>query len=74
MRVVLDANVVISGIIWSGPPHEILRRWLQGKATIPVSGPILAEYREVLKRMAGSSGSTIATKRNRLLTELSEMV
>ena len=74
MRVVLDANVVVSGIFWSGPPHQILRRWLQGEETLLVSAPILAEYREVLDRMAGSSGNAIFTKWNRLLTEISEMV
>lgn len=74
MRVVLDANVVISGIFWSGPPHAILRLWLQGKATLLVSVPILEEYRDVLERMTGSSDAAIFTKWNRLLTEISEIV
>lgn len=74
MRVVLDVNVVVSGIFWSGPPNAILRRWLQGKMTLLVSAPILVEYREVLERMTGSSGTAIFTKWNRLLTEFSEIV
>ena len=74
MRVVLDANVVISGIFWGGAPHSILRLWLQGRATILVSAPILEEYREVIQRMSGNSGAAIFTKWNRLLTEMSEMV
>ena len=25
MRVVLDTNIVVSGLLWSGPPHRLLR-------------------------------------------------
>ena len=74
MRVVLDVNVVISGIFWSGPPNAILRRWLEGKFTLLVSEPILAEYREVTLRMTGSRDPAIFTKWNRLFTELSEII
>ena len=74
MRVVLDANVVVSGIFWSGPPQKILKRWLEGELTLLVSGPILAEYGDVLRRMAGNQGGALFAKWNRLLTELSEFV
>lgn len=74
MRVVLDANVVVSGIFWSGPPQKILKRWLEGKLTLLASGPILAEYRDVLHRMTGNQGGALFAKWNRLLTELSEFV
>lgn len=74
MRVVLDANVVVSGIFWSGPPQEILRRWLEGRLTLVASGPILAEYRDVLRRMTGDQGAELFVKWNRLLTELSDVV
>jgi len=74
VRFVLDANVVISGIFWSGPPHKILRQWLDGKATLLVSTPILAEYREVLQRMCARQGLSIFAKWNLLFTELSEVV
>lgn len=74
MRVVLDANVVVSGIFWSGPPQKILERWLEGKLTILVSEPILAEYGDVLRRMTGNQGGALFSKWNRLLTELSEFV
>lgn len=74
MRIVLDANVVASGVFWSGPPHQILRRCLLGKETLLVSAPILAEYREVLKRLAGASGADIFRKWDVLLAETGEMV
>jgi len=30
MRIVLDTNVFVSGIFFSGPPHRILRVWRDG--------------------------------------------
>lgn len=74
MRVVLDANVVISGIFWGGPPQQILKLWLEGKLTLVMSAPILAEYQDVLRRMTGDEGADLFTKWNHYLTELSEFV
>ena len=31
MRVVLDTNVFVSGVFFSGPPHQILKAWSAGK-------------------------------------------
>jgi len=59
MRVVLDANVVVSGIFWSGPPQIILKRWIEGKLTLVASGPILAEYVDVLRRMTENQGGEL---------------
>ncbi len=44
MRVVIDTNVVISGIFFSGPPYKILRAWSEGLIQILVSEEILNEY------------------------------
>lgn len=73
MRIVVDANVVASGVFWSGPPSEVLKRWLRGMETLLVSAPILEEYRDVLERLAGGTNSTVA-RWNLLLTELGERV
>jgi len=74
MRVVVDANVVISGIFWGGPPQIILKRWLEGKLTLVMSALILAEYQDVLRRMTGNQGGDVFAKWNHFLTELSEFV
>lgn len=29
IRIVLDTNVFMSGIFWSGPPSQILRAWYE---------------------------------------------
>lgn len=34
MKVVLDTNVFISGIFWSGTPHEVLCLWPENGAIL----------------------------------------
>jgi uncharacterized protein len=48
-RVVLDTNVIISGL-WSGPPRKIIDSWQEGNIQVIVSQEILTEYLEVLER------------------------
>lgn len=52
MRVVLDTNVFVSGIFFTGPPYQILKAWQQQRLDLVVSAPILEEYRRVGKRLA----------------------
>ena len=44
MKVVLDTNVFISGVFFSGPPHQILTAWRDGKIQLAISQEILKEY------------------------------
>jgi predicted nucleic acid-binding protein len=44
VRLVLDTNVIISGIYFSGPPYEILDAWRRGLIEFVVSAEILDEY------------------------------
>ena len=57
MRVVLDTNVFVSGVFFSGPPARILEAWSRGEVTIVASPEILEEYyrvgRELRSRYAG---------------------
>lgn len=51
MRVVLDTNVVVSGLLKAdGPPGRILDLVLEGALELVVDHRILAEYRTVLRR------------------------
>ncbi len=52
MRVVLDTNVLISGIFFSGPPAQILTAWQAEKIQIVVSTEIIEEYWRVGERLA----------------------
>jgi putative PIN family toxin of toxin-antitoxin system len=47
VKVVLDTNVFISGVFFSGPPYQILKAWRDGKIQIVVSPEILDEYHRV---------------------------
>ena len=49
MRVILDANVFISGLLSKqGPPGQILDAWVAGQFSLFVSPPIVAEIQRVL--------------------------
>jgi uncharacterized protein len=51
MRVVLDANVLISAVIQAGPSYRIVSRWLDDAGLDVVICPaVLAEVEEVLRR------------------------
>ncbi len=52
MRVVLDTNVLVSAIFFSGPPSRILSAWLEDRIELAVSAEILAEYRGTATRIA----------------------
>ena len=47
MKVILDTNVFISGVFFSGPPYQILNEWRNGKIKLVISQEILREYRRV---------------------------
>lgn len=51
MRVVLDTNVLMSGIYFSGLPARILAAWTEGRFELVSSVEILAEYRRVGERL-----------------------
>ena len=47
MKVVLDTNVFVSGVFFSGPPFQILQAWRNGKIQLIISPEILDEYQRV---------------------------
>lgn len=50
MRAVLDTNVVVSALLWSGTPFQLLQAATNGLLTLCSSPALLAELREVLHR------------------------
>ena len=58
MKIVLDTNVFISGIFFSGPPSQILQAWKKKKIVITLSQDILDEYYRVAESLS-SKYSTI---------------
>lgn len=47
MRIVLDTNVLISGVFFGGIPGEILEAWSEGMVGLVLSPSIVDEYRRV---------------------------
>lgn len=52
MKIVLDTNVFISGIFFTGPPNTILKAWRDGRIQILISEEIIEEYRRVGELLA----------------------
>ena len=54
MKIVLDTNVLISGIFFSGLPGKILQFWHSREFQLAVSIEIIEEYLNVAERLANS--------------------
>ena len=51
MRVVVDTNVLISGVFFGGFPRKILRASVEGRIRACASLEILNEYQEIIREM-----------------------
>lgn len=47
MRIVVDTNVLVSGVFFGGAPSQVLGAWRDGRVELLVSPEILDEYRRV---------------------------
>jgi putative PIN family toxin of toxin-antitoxin system len=69
MRVVLDTNILISGLLWSGNPRRILDAARQGEIQLFTTEVLLDELTDVLRRdkfvtrleQAGVNSETLVT-------------
>ena len=52
MRVVLDTNVLVSGVFFGGLPRRILDAWRSGALIVVFSPEILDEYQRVGERLS----------------------
>ncbi len=51
MRVILDSNILIAGLITRGtPPDQIYEAWRDGRFTLITSEPQIEEIRQVTRR------------------------
>ena len=60
MKVVIDTNVLISGLYFGGVPAQVLTAWTDGRVLLVVSPDILHEYRRVGLELAKGRASLIA--------------
>ena len=60
MKAVLDSNVVVSGLIFTGNEHLVLEHGRRGRFELVLSLFVLAEVGDVLTRKFGWSDSRVA--------------
>lgn len=51
MLVVLDTNVLVSGVFWGGNPERILIGWQKGRFEVVASPNIVWEYEATLREL-----------------------
>ena len=56
MRIVIDTNILISGVFFRGKERDLLELWFSGKFDVICTEEIFEEYSEVLTRFAEKSG------------------
>ena len=74
MRIVLDTNVFISGIFFTGPPSQILTAWRNHKLQIVLSKEILDEYQKVARELSAKFPSVDILPIIGMLSVLCELV
>ena len=74
MKIVLDTNVFISGIFFSGPPAQILKAWKEHKIQFVLSKEILDEYQRVAEELSNQFPSVHIEPIIELLTIHGEVV
>jgi putative PIN family toxin of toxin-antitoxin system len=74
VRVVLDTNVLISGVFFGGAPREVLELWRDGRIQIVLSSEILNEYSRVAARLTEEHKGVDAAPFLRLLAVAGEIV
>ena len=50
MRIVIDTNVLVSGLLWHGPPRNLWNHVLTAQAELFISQVLLDEFAEVVAR------------------------
>ena len=58
MRIVVDTNVIVSGIYFGGLPRKVLELWREEAFKLICSPEIMEEYEDVLKRLEIKTGRT----------------
>ncbi len=75
MRIVLDTNVLISGIFFGGIPSRILDGWALDYFSVYASPLILEEYLRVIDRMRSTQAQkVVADKWTAMLPEVCHMI
>ena len=61
LRLVLDTNVVVAGLLWNGPPRRLIEAAIDGQTVELFSSPVLLD---ALAHTLGYSRSQAAAERH----------
>ena len=73
MKIVLDTNVLVSGIFWGGLPEKILEQAMTGEITLYASEDILNEYFRIIDKI-GKKDRELASQWKMLLVKTIKIV
>jgi len=59
MRVVADTNVLVSAIVFGGPPGRVIELAAEGRLRLVISPALIDELRDVLRRKFGFSDAAV---------------
>ena len=59
MRIVVDTNVIVSALVFGGPPRQVLDLAAKGVCSLYFSPPLQAEVEHILERKFGWSREEI---------------
>jgi putative PIN family toxin of toxin-antitoxin system len=74
VRIVLDTNVKISGIFWTGNPSAILHLWINDKFELLLSDEVFKEYTLTLFRISKGKKDDLVNRWLILFAEYSNFV
>ena len=74
MRIILDTNVFVSGVFFSGPPYQILKAWKDQKLQIVISLEILDEYYRIGEELSVQFPETDLNPAIELVATKSELI
>jgi putative PIN family toxin of toxin-antitoxin system len=74
VRIVIDTNVLVSGLLWHGAPHALIERVRDGTLSLITSPALLGELAEVVARPKFLPVlERSATSPDRILAELRQL-
>jgi len=74
VRAVIDTNVLVSALLWNGPPHALMANVREGLLEIAISPVLLAELSTVIGRSKFNAILVRAeSTREQILTEIRKL-
>ncbi len=74
MHIVVDTNVVVSGIFWEGRPRELLQYCFSGDLQMVCTKEIFTEYLETIQKLTDKYGKDVGSEFQSILFTALEFI